>query len=163
MKQKIASNYKGFTLVELIVTLAIAAILMAVAAPNFSNMLQDNRITAHANQFIAALTYARSEAVKRSAAIDVVATNATGSDEWGGGWRVTVNGGADLKIFSALEGTSTLDSDRNFSAFQYLPNGRASVTDTFTLCDGRSGEAGRRLTITTSGRIAITNVSLNCS
>jgi len=153
----------GFTLIELMVTLAIAAILIAVAAPNFSTMTQNNRISSQTNLIIAAFTFARSEAVKRSATINVTATNAIASDEWGAGWTVSVDGGADLKIFPALEGSSTLDSTGNISAFQYLPIGRASVTDTFDLCDGRTGEVGRQLTILPTGRIALTNSNLNCS
>jgi len=153
----------GFTLVELMITLVIAAILIAVAAPNFSAMTQNNRISAQTNQIITAFTFARSEAVKRSATINVTATNPIATDEWGAGWTVSIAGGADLKIFPPLEGSSTLDSNGNISTFQYLPIGRASVTGTFDLCDARTGEIGRQLTILPTGRIALTNSNLNCS
>ena len=145
---------RGFSLVELMVTLVIAAILLSLAVPSFSTTIQNNRLTSQANQFIIAMTFARSEAVKRSATIDIIATSPTGSNEWGGGWKVAVNGGADLKIFPALDGGNTLDSNNDISSFQYLPSGRANVVDSFSLCDSRTGETGRLLSISTTGRVS---------
>jgi len=150
---------RGFTLVEALITVAVSAILISVAVPSFTEMVQNNRLTTQANQFIIALNYARSEAVKRAATIDVIATNATSADEWGGGWKVAINGGADLKIFPALDGSSVLDSPSNISSFQYLANGRASVTENFTLCDDRTGETGRQISISTTGRAETSNVA----
>jgi type IV fimbrial biogenesis protein FimT len=53
------------TLVELVVTLTVVAILASVAAPSFSDMLINNRLTALNNQVVSAINYTRSEAVKR--------------------------------------------------------------------------------------------------
>lgn len=55
----------GMTLVELVVTLTVIAILASVAAPSFSDMLINNRLTALNNQVVSAINYTRSEAVKR--------------------------------------------------------------------------------------------------
>jgi len=158
--QNTKKTRSGFTLIELVIALSIAAILVSIAVPSFSDMIQNNRLTSQTNQFIAALTYARSEAIKRSAAIDVTATSPSSANEWGSGLSVQVNGGAVLKVFSALDG-STLNSTGNNSAFQYLANGRATITDTFDLCDGRSGETGRRISISTTGRAS--TADLACS
>ncbi|MFZ1862018.1 MAG: Tfp pilus assembly protein FimT/FimU [Candidatus Competibacter sp.] len=57
---------KGFTLLELIVTLALAALVLTVGVPNFQALIQDNRQTAAINQLVGALGLARSEAVKRN-------------------------------------------------------------------------------------------------
>ena len=145
-------------MVELLITVAVSALLLSVAIPSFTEMVQNNRLTTQANQFIIALNYARSEAIKRGATIDVIATNATSANEWGGGWKVAVNGGADLKLFPALDGSSVLNSPADISSFQYLANGRATVTENFTLCDDRTGETGRQISISTTGRADTSNL-----
>lgn len=104
----------GFTLVELVVTLAIAAILVTVAIPGFGNLIRDNRLIAGTNQLVATLALARSEAVKRGAAVSICASNnGTGctSTDWNDGWLVfsdagtagTVDGGDTvLRVQEAL-------------------------------------------------------------
>jgi len=56
---------RGFSLVELVVTVLVVAILTAVAWPNFRDFMHRNTVTAQANQVLAALQYARNEAVSR--------------------------------------------------------------------------------------------------
>ena len=55
----------GFTLMELMVTIAIAAILVGIAIPSFTSIIVSNRLTTSANELVTALNLARSEAVKR--------------------------------------------------------------------------------------------------
>lgn len=154
------SSVYGFTLVELMVTLSVAAIMITMAVPSFTSMTKNNRLTTQTNQLVTALNLARSEAINRRTTIDVVATNSSNSaNEWGQGWKVEINGGATLKIFQPLEGGSTLDSTNSISTIQYQASGRANVTDTFTMCDDRSGETGRRISILTTGRVTTTSVA----
>ena len=56
---------QGFTLVELMVTLAVAAIILAIAAPSFSQMIRDHRLITTANDFMGTMQLARSEAIRR--------------------------------------------------------------------------------------------------
>lgn len=148
----------GFTLLELIITLAIVGILTTVAVPSFSTFLKNNRITAQTNDFVIAMNYARSEAIKRGATLSVVAADDTADNEWGEGWNVVLDSdGSVLKIFSALAGTSTLDSVGNTSTFTYASTGRVNVADTLSLCDDRTAETGRTITISTTGRVSTTN------
>lgn len=89
------SSTTGFTLVELIVTLAIAAILMTVAIPGFSNFVKDNRLVAGTNRLVTSLAYARSEAVKRGTAVSMC-SSANGSacgGTWKDGWIVFTDAG----------------------------------------------------------------------
>lgn len=56
---------RGFTLVELMITVTVAAILTAIAWPSFRDFMHRNAVTSQANQVLAALQYARNEAVSR--------------------------------------------------------------------------------------------------
>ena len=56
---------KGFTLVELMVTIAVVAILLAVALPSFRNVIQRNRVAAASNDLLASVSYARTTAIYR--------------------------------------------------------------------------------------------------
>ncbi len=65
----------GFTLVELMVTVAVAAILMAIAVPNMRSVIQNTRISNQINELTSDLNFARSEAIKRGS--DTAVSNVT--------------------------------------------------------------------------------------
>ncbi len=76
----------GITLVEVLVVVAIAAILLGIAVPSLQAALQANRVDAAANQFVAMLAMARSEAVKQGGNVLVASA---GANNWGAsGWSV---------------------------------------------------------------------------
>lgn len=78
---------RGFTLIELMVTVALAAILALVAAPSLSAFKRNAELTSVTNSLVAALSTARSEALKRN--YNVFVTTQTGN--WQGGWVVFVD------------------------------------------------------------------------
>ena len=78
---------RGFTLIELMVTVALAALLALVAAPNLSAFKRNAELTSVTNSLVAALSTARSEALKRN--YNVFVTTQTGN--WQGGWVVFVD------------------------------------------------------------------------
>lgn len=75
----------GVSLIELMVTVAVAAILLAVVAPGFQNLFQNNRMTSTTNELVSALNLARSEAVRTGANVRVCAIDGN----WGNGWFVS--------------------------------------------------------------------------
>lgn len=86
----------GMTLVELLVTLSIAAILTSFAVPSIQSLLESNRLTAANNQLVTAINYARSEAVKRNHHVAMCVRNSdgTGCASSGGfenGWLIFVD------------------------------------------------------------------------
>lgn len=84
---------KGFTLIELMVTLAVAAIVLGMAIPSFNAQIQNNQAQATAESFIDALNYARSEAVKRVRRVSLCASadGASCGGDWKDGYIVFVD------------------------------------------------------------------------
>ncbi len=100
---------KGFTMIELVVTMAVLAILVALAAPSFESVFNSNRLTANANELLSTLQSARMEAVRRNARV-VVCRNDTpdagnaciaGAGAWTG-WMTYVDADRD-GVFDAGE------------------------------------------------------------
>ena len=85
------ARQNGFTLIELMVTIAIAAILLLVAAPSFVTYRQNSQLTAAANTFLANAFAARAEAMKRQLNVFVRPAGA----DWSAGWTSYVDGDWD--------------------------------------------------------------------
>lgn len=75
----------GFTLIELMVTLAVLAVLAALAAPSFSTLINSNRLAGAANDLVGALQVARMEAIRRGQSV-VLCPSTDGSACSGGDW-----------------------------------------------------------------------------
>lgn len=91
------NRYNGLTTVELLISLAIAAILIATALPSMSRALDHYRLEAGVQSLIRSLAFARSEAIKRATRVSLVNTNGN----WESGW----------KIFEDDNGNSVPDDD----------------------------------------------------
>lgn len=108
-------SVRGFTLVELMVTIAVLAVILTIAVPSFSTLIRKNQVQTQVSLLINALNLARSEAVTRGTNVHVSSLNGV---DWHLGWRVWVDtktseGVANeklLRTFPALEGVSTLTS-----------------------------------------------------
>lgn len=92
----------GFTLVELMITLVVLGIVISMAAPSFSRMINSNRLTAASNEVVAALQVARMEAVRRNASV-VLCPSTDGAGCAGAAWR-------DFIVFADEDGDGTVDA-----------------------------------------------------
>lgn len=160
------SASRGFTLLELMITLSIAALLMTVAVPSYQSLMKESHLTAQANELMTALYYARSEAVKQGMRVTLCKSSdgaTCNGGNWQDGWIVFSDTGTAgyidsgdeiLRVFPGLK-ESSLKGGSNFSSrVSYLRNGRSQGNNnlpngTFTLCNQISA---RKIIINTSGR-----------
>ena len=157
---------RGFTINELMFTVMVLAVLLSLATPSFIETINSNRVTAQNNDFVTALNYARSEALRqvRSVAVCASADSATcsGDTNWSTGWIAFTDlnsdgslNGADplLQAWPATGNGMTLNSTTR-SFVRYGSNGVASGVETFKLTKpGCSGLKAREITISTTGRV----------
>ena len=65
----------AFTLIELMITIAVAAVVLTLGVPGFGRVIERNQLSAHINEMVSTLHFARSEAIRRNKAITVCHSN----------------------------------------------------------------------------------------
>lgn len=162
---------RGFTLVELLVTLAVAGILLAIAIPGYAFLANTNKLAVVTNELVVALQLARSEAVKRGQRVTVCKSFNTSSTScssvggWQQGWLVFVDSGirgvvepSDTVIHIYGGAPNAIITAINFNLFvSYLPNGRSEGSswlpnDTMLVC--LAGNA-RKVIVNKTGRVRL--------
>jgi len=166
-------NYRkgqGFTLIELIITLIISAILLAIGVPSFNSFLKDNLLTTQINELVTSINLTRSEAIKRgfSATICKSNTGTSCTGNWSDGWVVfddqdadgTVDSGETIiRVHSALQGGNTLtfgSTNRITYSSQGISTG---FNDTFKLCDSRGATKAKGVIVSNTGRVRLASDS----
>lgn len=160
------TRQKGLTLVELMVTVAVATILLATGLPLFTGLAANNRATAQTNALVTALSLSRSEAIGRAADVSVAAA----AGGWASGWSVFVDLDADgvrdggevlLRSWEAPSGAPTISLSTG-SSITFQPMGNVDIVAplTFQLDQAdASGASTRCVTVTASGQIRTTRGS----
>lgn len=155
---------RGFTLIEMMITIAVAALLLMLGAPAFSGYIENSRIRATAEQLKEAATHARTEAIKRNAPV-VFAPQ-------GSGWQTYLPGagGAEDEILqeqSAGSGSAMVIQSK--ASVQFNGAGRISDLTTLTLdvkssANGCAADGGParclRLTISSGGQVRLCDPAL---
>ena len=127
---------KGFTLIELMVVVALAAIMASLAAPSFKSFVSAQRIKTAASDFVMTAIFARSEAIKRNADVTIAPATA-GVTGWKAGWTVEV-GGTQISQQQAYTGVTFSGPS---SVITYNGTGRLSATVTTMTITGTDGSA----------------------
>jgi type IV fimbrial biogenesis protein FimT len=88
---RLSPRPNGFTAIELLVTIAVAAILMAIAVPSLTQIVRNSELTSITNTLLASINGARSEAMKRGGFAMVVPRGNGSGGTWNNGWVVFVD------------------------------------------------------------------------
>lgn len=109
----VMKKYSGFTLIELMIALAVVGIIISVGLPQMSVFFKGNRMVTNANDLLAGLHLARSEAIKRNSRVSICKSNNAGAavpkcekagGEWHKGWFVFVEGKDEGNVFGEYTG-----------------------------------------------------------
>jgi type IV fimbrial biogenesis protein FimT len=160
----------GFSLIELLVVVAIAAILLGIGVPNFSRLVVNNRLDTTTNDFMSALQYARSEATRLRTAVGLQTNAAAGSGDFSAGWQMFVDSDATgtlsagdqvLRVGPATDAPLTIRGVRPafgtaivFNASGGLASGAGFIVVCYgpSLTDGGDPRA-RAIAVNGSGRV----------
>lgn len=157
---------RGFTLLELMMAIAILAIVVGIGVPSFLSIIESNRVQTDTNTFFTSLIAARSEAVKRNQPV-VLCKSANGSScvtsgNWEQGWLLFVDQDADtvkdtgepiVQVYAALSKDITVRAvNGSDDLLSYLPDGTLGLAEVFDVCIGSDTSRGRSIDISITGR-----------
>lgn len=162
-------KHGGFTLIELVVAMAVAAILLSVGIPSFLTFMRNNRLTAESTDFMGALALTRNTAAVRGTPVSIGRTGSTTGD-FTGGYQVWIDPNANgvldsgeqvIRVYRALS-DDTLVNTEGVDSVTYLATGftntPAGTTLHFKLCGPQAGATGRQITISPAGTPHVSDV-----
>lgn len=170
----------GFTLIELMVTLAVAAIVLGIAIPSFNQSMRNNSSSALGTELAGALNYARSESIKRAKRVSVCASSdgatCLAANNWKEGWLVFIdNAAADntasptvgtiLRYWSDINDLAVISGQRtdaaDISFLRFTNTGALARLDTqarrFNVrITGCKGDSASRIDVGLAGMLSVT-------
>jgi len=164
-RMRSATAIRGFTLLELMVTLAIAAIVFALGVPGLGSWMAEQELQSRADALLHALDRARGEAIKRGGRVDVCPGTgdcSAGAIPWEGGWAIVSDAArgsgapAIARERRAPPGITVRGNRPVADYVSYTSMGHARRFDgalqmgTFTVC--RPGHRARKVVLASSGR-----------
>ncbi len=162
------SKGNGFSLIEVIVTLAIAAIVLSIGVPSFQSYIQNNRQTIAINELATALRFARNSAITHRIRTAMCKSsdgaNCTADGTWTQGWIVftdtdnnnTLDAGENiLRVHGPVQGNATISGNNNAAdLIAFNPQGiLATLNGRITYCDSRGNNYATALFISRGGRV----------
>ena len=157
---------RGFTLFDLMITVAVAAVILSVGVPSFRGMVQNNRTVTHTNDLVTSLNLGRSEAIRRGATISLCSSTdgatCSGSNDWSTGWIIQTAAGEVLRSWPERSGGAGV-LNGNVAQIQFQPRGSLppgtppQIQLRLPKCDAAPGR-GRDVSVNSAGRISVARV-----
>ncbi|MDH4611121.1 prepilin-type N-terminal cleavage/methylation domain-containing protein [Pseudomonas sp. BN102] len=153
----------GFTLIELMVTLVVLAVLLGIAIPSFTDVTLASKLRSQANELVAGAQLARSEAIKRNQPVTFCASangsTCASSGGWEQGWIVRNSGGTVVQAHPAAPSGYLISSAVQSIAFQ--PTGTASASAVLKVCRASpdEGDQERLISISVTGRASVSKTN----
>jgi type IV fimbrial biogenesis protein FimT len=146
-----AAAMAGFSMVELMIVIAIVAILLAIGLPSFQGSLRSNRVATTSNELMASVALARSEAVRsaRGSGLCASADGATCVGSWNDGWIVWIDGDGNGLPGGATDSVVRVNQGNDNLALAATVTAGGGDAD-IVLFDGRGRErnnTARRVTV----------------
>lgn len=160
---------RGFSLIELMVTVALVAILLAIGLPSFQGSMRSNQVATGTNELMASINLARTEAIRNPNGAAMCASS-DGEDcvgDWNDGWIVWISGdtdndpdGDDDRVLRYVEGRGNLDISADSTGLgdtiRFDNRGRSTEARTLTVrsdvCPTGS-ELVRTLSLSLTGQV----------
>lgn len=169
-----SGNNNGFSLIELIVAIALIGIFAMIALPAFSEFIKSERLVTQNNDLISDIAFARGEAMRRGTRVTLCPTvdHSVCSEDWSTGRMIFVdsdNGdGEDMelsdgeevvRIRQVLSGGNTLKWSGGDQRLQFMSSGlprggiTSGISDSFEICDSSTASLGRTIVVSTLGTV----------